>query len=77
MPIKLNRRRIETIIAVLVASRRRPSASPCARRPRYLISIGQDDARRVYLVTERGPMNKGKPSLGAVYRLVPRRNEIS
>jgi len=43
---------------------------------RFLISIGQDNARRVYVVTERGPPHKGKPSLGAVYRLVPRRKEI-
>jgi glucose/arabinose dehydrogenase len=43
---------------------------------RYLISIGQDNARRVYVITERGPLHKGKPSLGAVYRLVPRRKEI-
>jgi hypothetical protein len=44
---------------------------------RYMISIGQDNARRIYVVTERGPQHKGKPSLGAVYRLVPRRKEIS
>jgi hypothetical protein len=44
---------------------------------RYLISIGQDNARRIYAVTERGPVHKGKPSLGAVYRLVPRRKEVS
>jgi Glucose / Sorbosone dehydrogenase len=43
---------------------------------RYLISIGQDNSRRIYLVTERGPRHKGKASLGAVYRLVPRRKEI-
>ena len=42
-----------------------------------MISIGQDNARRIYVVTERGPQHKGKPSLGAVYRLVPRRKEIS
>src|SRR5215211_1675526 len=32
---------------------------------RYLISIGQDNSRRIYLVTERGPRHKGKASLGA------------
>jgi Glucose / Sorbosone dehydrogenase len=42
----------------------------------YLISIGQDNARRVYALTERGPRRKGKPSLGSVYRLVPRRKEV-
>jgi hypothetical protein len=44
---------------------------------RHLISIGQDNSLRIYLVTERGPTHKGKASLGAVYRLVPRRKEIS
>jgi glucose/arabinose dehydrogenase len=43
---------------------------------RYLTAIGQDNARRIYLVTERGPTRKGKPTLGAVYRLVPRRKEV-
>jgi Glucose / Sorbosone dehydrogenase len=44
---------------------------------RHLISIGQDNSLRIYLVTERGPTHKGKASLGTVYRLVPRRKEIS
>jgi glucose/arabinose dehydrogenase len=44
---------------------------------RYLISIGQDNSRRAYVLTERGARQKGKPSLGAVYRLVPRRKSIS
>jgi len=43
---------------------------------RYLISIGQDNARRIYVLTERGPAHKGKPSLGSVYRLVPNRKEV-
>ena len=42
----------------------------------YLISMGQDNARRVYALTERGSRHKGKPSLGSVYRLVPRRKEV-
>jgi glucose/arabinose dehydrogenase len=43
---------------------------------RTLTSIGRDNSGRVYLITERGPLNKGKPSLGSVYRLVPRRKEV-
>jgi glucose/arabinose dehydrogenase len=43
---------------------------------RTLTSIARDNSGRVYLVVERGPLNKGKPSLGSVYRLVPRRKEI-
>jgi glucose/arabinose dehydrogenase len=44
---------------------------------RYLTSIGEDNARRLYLLTLRGPEHKGKPSLGSVYRLVPRRKQLS
>lgn len=43
---------------------------------RNLTSIGMDNAGHIYLVTERGPENKGKPSLGSVYRLVPHRKEV-
>ncbi len=43
---------------------------------RTLTSIGRDNSGRVYLVVERGPIHKGKPSLGSVYRLVPRRKEL-
>ena len=43
---------------------------------RYLIATGQDNARRIYVLTERGPVHKGKPSLGSVYRLVPRRKQV-
>jgi glucose/arabinose dehydrogenase len=43
---------------------------------RYLISIGEDNARRIYVITERGPSHKGKPSLGSVYRLVPQRKQV-
>jgi hypothetical protein len=43
---------------------------------RTLTSIGRDNSGRVYLVVERGPLRKGKPSLGAVYRLVPKRKEL-
>lgn len=44
---------------------------------RYLISIGEDNARRLYVITERGPAHKGKPSLGSVYRMVPKRKQVS
>jgi glucose/arabinose dehydrogenase len=44
---------------------------------RYLISIGEDNARRIYVVTERGAAHKGKPSLGSVSRLVPKRKQVS
>jgi Glucose / Sorbosone dehydrogenase len=43
---------------------------------RYLTSIGEDNARHIYLITERGATHKGKPSLGAVYRLVPHRKQV-
>ena len=44
---------------------------------RYLISIGKDNDQRLYVITERGPSHKGKPSLGSVYRLVPNRKQVS
>jgi Glucose / Sorbosone dehydrogenase len=43
---------------------------------RYVTSIGQDNQRRIYLLTLRGPMRKGKPTLGSVYRLVPHRDPV-
>jgi len=43
---------------------------------RYLIALGEDNARRIYVLTERGATRKGKASLGSVYRLVPRRKEV-
>ncbi len=43
---------------------------------RYLTSIGEDNAGHIYVITERGPTRKGKPSLGAVYRLVPHRKQV-
>jgi glucose/arabinose dehydrogenase len=43
---------------------------------RFLTSIGRDDSGRIYLLTERGPSHKGKPSLGSVYRLVPHRKPL-
>ena len=44
---------------------------------RYLTSIGQDNSRRIYLLTMRGPTRKGKATLGSVYRLVPDREPVS
>jgi hypothetical protein len=43
---------------------------------RYLTAIDRDGSGRVYALTQRGPTRKGKPTLGAVYRLVPHRDEI-
>jgi hypothetical protein len=43
---------------------------------RYLTSIGQDNSRRIYLLTLRGPTRKGKATLGSVYRLVPHRDPV-
>jgi Glucose / Sorbosone dehydrogenase len=45
-------------------------------RLRTLTAVGRDDSGRVYLIVERGPRRKGKPTLGSVYRLVPRRKPI-
>ncbi|MGA9372032.1 MAG: PQQ-dependent sugar dehydrogenase [Solirubrobacterales bacterium] len=41
-----------------------------------LTSIGEDNAGHIYVITERGPKHKGKPSLGSVYRLVPHRKQV-
>ncbi len=43
---------------------------------RYLTSIGEDNAGHIYVITERGLTRKGKPSLGAVYRLIPHRKQV-
>jgi glucose/arabinose dehydrogenase len=43
---------------------------------RFMTSIGRDDSGRIYLLTERGPSHKDKPSLGSVYRLVPHRKQL-
>jgi glucose/arabinose dehydrogenase len=43
---------------------------------RYLTAIDSDNSARVYVLTLRGPTRKGKATLGSVYRLVPRREEI-
>jgi hypothetical protein len=42
----------------------------------YLTAIGEDNARRIYVLSDRGPLHKGKPSLGSVYRLVPNRKQV-
>jgi glucose/arabinose dehydrogenase len=43
---------------------------------RYVNALGQDNSRRIYLLTLRGPTRKGKATLGSVYRLVPRREPL-
>jgi glucose/sorbosone dehydrogenase len=43
---------------------------------RFVSSIGQDNARRIYVLTLRGPTRKDKPTLGSVYRLVPHRDPV-
>jgi hypothetical protein len=43
---------------------------------RYVTSIGQDNSKRIYLLTLRGPPRKDKPTLGSVYRLVPHRDPV-
>ena len=43
---------------------------------RYVTSIGQDNSRRIYVLTLRGPTRKAKPTLGSVYRLVPHREPV-
>ncbi len=43
---------------------------------RYLTSIGEDNSRRIYILTLRGPTRKGKATLGSIYRLVPHRNPV-
>jgi Glucose / Sorbosone dehydrogenase len=43
---------------------------------RFATSIGQDASRRIYILTLRGPTRKDKPTLGSVYRLVPKREGI-
>jgi glucose/arabinose dehydrogenase len=40
---------------------------------RYLSSLGEDNARHIYVLTERGPSTGSK---GSVFRLVPYRKEI-
>jgi hypothetical protein len=44
---------------------------------RYVNALGQDNLRRIYVLTLRGPTRKGKPTLGSVYRLVPHRDPVS
>jgi glucose/arabinose dehydrogenase len=39
----------------------------------YLSSFGEDDAGRIYLVQQFGPVRDGQPTPGAVYRLDPSR----
>jgi Glucose / Sorbosone dehydrogenase len=43
---------------------------------RFVTSIGQDNAKRIYLLTLRGPPRKDKATLGSVYRLIPHREPV-
>jgi hypothetical protein len=43
---------------------------------RFVASIGQDNSRRIYVLTLRGPTRKSKATLGSVYRLVPDREPV-
>ena len=43
----------------------------------FLTSFGRDNEGRIYVLTEKGVSRKGKPTLGSVYRLDPRRKEVS
>jgi glucose/arabinose dehydrogenase len=38
----------------------------------YLTSFGEDNQNRIYVLTEKGISPRGKPTIGSVYRLVPR-----
>jgi glucose/arabinose dehydrogenase len=39
----------------------------------FLASFGEDNAHRIYLLTEKSRSKSGKPTLGSVFRLVPQR----
>jgi glucose/arabinose dehydrogenase len=41
----------------------------------YLTSFGEDNQNRIYVLTERDVSRRGKPTLGSVYRFVPRRKD--
>ena len=41
----------------------------------YLTSFGEDNQGAIYLLTEKGVSRRGKPTLGSVYRFVPRRKD--
>jgi glucose/arabinose dehydrogenase len=62
----------------------RPRPGRRASKPRsfrfkvpFLTSFGQDNQGRIYLLTEKSLSRRGKPTPGAIHRLVPRRKEIS
>jgi hypothetical protein len=45
-------------------------------RFRNLTSLAADKDGRIYVITERGPYRHGKPTLGSVFRLVPKRKDV-
>ncbi len=62
----------------LFAFRLRPNGEAGRRRSfrfrlPYLTSFGEDNQRRVYLLTEKERSKSGKPAPGSVYRLTPQR----
>ena len=65
----------------LFAFRPRPGRRPGKLRSfrfrfRNLTSLGQDKDGRIYVITEKGPYRHGKPTLGSVFRLVPKRKGL-
>ena len=42
----------------------------------HLVSFGEDNQGRIYVITQRGRPRHGKPTLGSIYRLVPRRKPL-
>ncbi len=66
----------------LYAFRPRPGGRPGKQRSfrfkvPYLTSFGRDNQGRIYVLTEKSVSRRGKPTPGSVYRLDPRRKEVS
>jgi glucose/arabinose dehydrogenase len=65
----------------LFAFRIRPDGKAGKRRSfrfkvPYLTSFAEDNAHRIYLMTERGKTVHGRTTRGSLYRLVPNRKEV-
>jgi glucose/arabinose dehydrogenase len=66
----------------MYAFRPRPDRRPGKQRSfrfrvPFLTSFGQDNSGRIYVLQGKGVSRRGKSTLGSVYRLVPRRKEVS
>jgi glucose/arabinose dehydrogenase len=66
----------------LYAFRPRPDRRPGKQRSfrfrvPFLTSFGQDNSGRIYVLQAKGVSHRDKPTLGSVYRLVPRRKRVS